>query len=238
MIGFAGPRGLLALEDRLGQAVAVAVLLQLAPELVDEQPPVREDQHAFRARRLDEARRPRSSCRTRWGGGSGSGGSRRGPRRPRRPPARRRPRAPPGSSGRSSSVSSSSSGDLLGVAVPPFSSSFWFAEISSVSMPGERVDLMAAQLGARGEGRGLVRQHALEAEHQRVANAPGRRGRLEALAPSPRARRRAPGGGRCRAREPPRDPRRDGGTAHPPRLRRGGRRRSAPRPPPIDTEIA
>ena len=136
-------------------------------------------------------------------------------RRPRAPPGRaagrrrsRRPRPGPRRRGRS-----------------PFSSSFWFAAISSVSMPGERVDLVAAQLGARGEARGLVRQHPLEAEHQRVADAPGRRGRLQAARPSPRARRRAPGGGRCRAREPPRDPRRDGGTAHPPRLRRGGRRR-------------
>ena len=38
------------------QPVAVAVLGQLAPELVDEQPAVGEDQHAFGARRLDEAR--------------------------------------------------------------------------------------------------------------------------------------------------------------------------------------
>ena len=42
-------------EDRVVEAAAVPVLGQLAPELVDEQAAVREDQHAFGAGGLDEA---------------------------------------------------------------------------------------------------------------------------------------------------------------------------------------
>ena len=43
--------------------------------------------------------------------------------------------------------------------------------------PGERVDLVAAELGAGGEPRRPVGQHALEAEHERVVHLPlGRRG--------------------------------------------------------------
>ena len=48
----------------------------------------------------------------------------------------------------------------------------WFDAISSVSMPGERVDLMPPQLGARGGRRRRRREHALEAEHEPVADAP------------------------------------------------------------------
>ena len=43
--------------------------------------------------------------------------------------------------------------------------------------PGERVHLVAAQLGARREVRRLLGQHALEAEHEREAHLP-LRGRL------------------------------------------------------------
>ena len=41
---------------------------------------------------------------------------------------------------------------------------------------GERVDLVAAQLGARGELRRALAEHALEAEHQGVAHLPVVRG--------------------------------------------------------------
>src|SRR5258708_35994796 len=47
---------LLARFDRRRQPVAVALGLQLAVELGDEQAAVREDEYAERARRLDEAR--------------------------------------------------------------------------------------------------------------------------------------------------------------------------------------
>ena len=47
-------RGLALLDDR-GQALAVALGRELAVELRDEQPAVREDQDAHRARRLDES---------------------------------------------------------------------------------------------------------------------------------------------------------------------------------------
>ena len=46
--------------------------------------------------------------------------------------------------------------------------------------PGERVHLVAAQLGARGEVRRLLREHALEPEHERVADLPLGRRRLTA----------------------------------------------------------
>ena len=62
MIGAGGRSAVCAVEDRVGEPVAVAVLGELAAELVDEQAAVREDQDAFGARRLDEARRRRSSC--------------------------------------------------------------------------------------------------------------------------------------------------------------------------------
>ena len=42
---------------------------------------------------------------------------------------------------------------------------------------GERVDLVAAQLGAGGEVRPLLGEHALEAEHQAVLDLPAGRGR-------------------------------------------------------------
>jgi hypothetical protein len=46
--------------------------------------------------------------------------------------------------------------------------------------PGERVDLMAAELGAGGEPRGMVVQHPLEAEHEGVTDLPFGRGRSAA----------------------------------------------------------
>ena len=41
---------------------------------------------------------------------------------------------------------------------------------------GQRVDLVAAQLGAGGEARRMLGDDALEAEHERVARLPLRRG--------------------------------------------------------------
>ena len=40
--------------------------------------------------------------------------------------------------------------------------------------PGERIHLVAAKLGSGGEVRRLLGEHALEAEHQRVAHLPFR----------------------------------------------------------------
>ena len=64
--------------------------------------------------------------------------------------------------------------------------------------PGERVDLVAAQLGARGEARRLLGQHPLEPEHQRVPHLPLGRRLGRGRRPSRRARPRA----RCRIAEP------------------------------------
>ena len=50
-------RGVLALQQRPADALRVAALAQLAEKLVDEVAAVGEDQHAARARRLDEAER-------------------------------------------------------------------------------------------------------------------------------------------------------------------------------------
>src|SRR5207247_7971513 len=52
-----GDLRLLALLDRVGEPLSVALGGQLAVELGDEQAAVRENQNAERARRLDEARR-------------------------------------------------------------------------------------------------------------------------------------------------------------------------------------
>ena len=68
MIGFDGRGAVWPVRIASGKRVAVAVVGQLAPELVDEQAAVREDQDAFGARGLDEA-----------GGGDRLAGSRRMP---------------------------------------------------------------------------------------------------------------------------------------------------------------
>ena len=44
---------------------------------------------------------------------------------------------------------------------------------------GERVDLVAPKLGARGGARGILGEHALEPEHEPVAHLPARRRLLE-----------------------------------------------------------
>ena len=122
---------LLAALDRRGDPVAVALRLQLAVELRDEQPAVREDQDAERACRLDET--------------GGRDRLARGGRMPEAVAPLRagillerelglaRPRRRRSSSSNSSSSSSSTSTSPLPL---PFSSACcWFAAISSVSIP-------------------------------------------------------------------------------------------------------
>ena len=158
------------------EPLAVAVLGQLAAELVDEQAAVREDQDAFGARGLDEA-------------GSGDRLAGRG----RVAEAVAAHRAGVGLDRQRLLDLLVRVGLCLGLELVlclvvlvggsswplpfPFSL-FWAAAISSVSMPGERVDLVAAQLRAGGEMRRPFGEDSLEAEQQRVAHLPlGRRRR-------------------------------------------------------------
>ena len=63
-------------------------------------------------------------------------------------------------------------------------------------MPGERVDLVAAQLGAGCEVRAFLGEHAFEPEHQAVLDFPVRRGRpTAALDLGQGVVERAPAGG-------------------------------------------
>ena len=166
----------LALLDDRGQPVAVALGGELAVELGDEQAPVGEDEDAHRAGRLDE---PRGGDRLAGRGrvpeaeaanGAGILSRRRllGEQllvddcRSPRPPPRRRPARP----GRSRSRCRSR---LLGLAL--------VGGDQLGEHPGERVHLMAAQLGSGREARRLLGQHALEAEHEREVHLP-LRGRL------------------------------------------------------------
>src|SRR5581483_4205972 len=158
--------------------LAVALLLQLAVELADEQPAVGEDQDADRPRRLDEA-----------GGGDRLPGCRRVAE------AVAADGAGVAALGRRVFLLGL---DLHGVAV--------FAVLAAVLVllvlvevvlrlvddrlrlalggrdqlrqhPGERVDLVPAQLGPGAQARRPVAEHPLEPEHQRVADLPlrGRR---------------------------------------------------------------
>ncbi len=80
----------------------------------------------------------------------------------------------------------------------------------------------------RGSGSARI---ALEAEQQSVAHLPLRGRSLARRRPSPRSRRRVRAGARCLPRAPARDPRRREGTARPPTLQRGQRRRLVGPPP-------
>ena len=82
---------------------------------------------------------------------------------------------------------------------------------------GERVNLVPSQLKSRGEVRRLLREHPLEAEHQRVANLPVRRRRLVAALDLGAARRRRRACERCWERAPAPVPRRRAGRLHRPR---------------------
>ena len=168
-------------QHRVVKAVAVALRRQVARELVHEQAPVREDEHAHGLRRLDEA-----------GGGDRLPGGR-GVAEAEAPDcARVVPRR-------------DGFGDLLfvrvlvragllevfllvvrallelhGVPVAVAVPVLRFVLVPGDQLgqhPGERVDLVAAQLRSRREPGRAVRQHALEAEHERVVHLPlGRRG--------------------------------------------------------------
>ncbi len=182
-------------------------------------------------------RTPRSSCRTRSGGGSGSGERRRG----------RRPRGSSSSDVVAFGVELQLVvglvvfvGRLVGVAVAVSVSVLRLLDGRDQlgEHPGERVHLMTAQLGAGGEAGRALGEHALEPEHQRVANLPLARRRRVAPPRSRRVRRRGRDGGPCPGRGRPRGPRPGGRTARLPRLLRGGHRPAWPTLPPTRSEIA
>ena len=168
-------RGLALLDDR-GQPVAVALGSELAVELGDEQAPVGEDEDAHRAGRLDEP-----------GGGDRLAG---------------RGRVPEPVAANSAGILSRRR--LLGeqLLVDDAEVRVLLLEVGRLDLavrapvavqrllglalvggdqlrehPGERVHLMAAQLGSGREVRRLLGQHALEAEHEREVHLP-LRGRL------------------------------------------------------------
>ena len=164
----------------VGEAVAVALGREVALELGDEQPAVREDQDAELARRLDEAGRGDRLARTRSDGGSGSGGPR---------PGRRR-----GSSGSSSLLVDEAGVEVvvgllvelgLGDGAVPAA----VRRCRCRSRPPRAASRRSARRacrrarrpgggGARSRRRfdGVLGQHALEPEHEPVAHLPaGRR---------------------------------------------------------------
>ena len=190
-------RRLLALQHGVGEAVAVALRGQVARELRDEEPTVREDEDAEPAGGLDEpcggdrlagsGRVPEAVATDRARVGAVDLGLGRrlldeARRRSRRPPPRR---ARPRRRRRSRSVAvlvrrALGRGDEL-------------REHS-----GERVHLVAAKLGAGRGARWILGQHPLEAEHEPVAHLPaGRRRRepraISSSAWSSAARRAVPG---------------------------------------------
>ena len=161
---------LAALLDRVGEALAVALGREVAAELVDEQPAVREDQDAELAGRLDEP-------------GSGDRLARRG-------------RVTEAIAPRGAGILADER--LVGLLVDeleilvllvvllldelrdaPVRASV--AVLLDVALgrrdqlgqhPGECVDLVAPQRCARGRRGRLGREHPLEAEHQAVAHLP------------------------------------------------------------------
>ena len=208
---------LLPFGDRGRHAVAVALGLQLAVELRDEQAAVREDQHAERARRLDEA-----GGRDRLAGG-GRVAEAVAALRARvllRRELRlgllvlRRPRA------RSSSSSSSSTSTTARRC----------RSRSARPAAGSRRSARSAFPRARRSGGGAAPCPTRAAAACRTGRARGRASGRSAPStaasgrarrrPSPRSRRRARGGGRFPRRARARRPRRGGGTARPPTSRR------------------
>jgi hypothetical protein len=162
-------------EDCVVEAAAVPVVGQLAPELVDEQAAVREDQDALGAGGLDEAR----------------GGDRlaRGGRVTEAVAADRTWVLRDRQRLRLDLLVLELryellllelfvllGGRLVTVAVPVLGSLLRRGDQLG-EHAGERVDLVAAELRAGGEVRRFLRQDALEAEEERVAHLPGR-GRL------------------------------------------------------------
>ncbi len=227
-------RGLLAAHDRVGEAIAVALLGEVAVELLHEEATVREDQHAERSRGLDEARgRDRLAGRRRVAEAEAPRRARIGPR------------------------VDVLVGVLVGLAleqaelvlrllldrVRDLDDRCVAVAVAVLGLAlvrvqelgehsGERVDLMPAELGlARGELRSCFDEHALEAEHQAVLDLPGVRGGAQPLADlGQRLVERLPAA-RCRARAPPARPRRCAGTLRPPSPGPCALLRRAPRPP-------
>ena len=168
-------RRAVAAGDLRRDPVAVALVLQLAVELRDEQAAVREDQDADRARRLDEA-----------------GGCNRLARRGRVPEAVAADGARVGCD-RQLVLLDHLAFDHLAVlsAVAVLVLLFLlevvlrFLDGLGLSLrgcdqlcehPRERVDLVPAELGARFQVRRALAQHPFEAEHQRVPDLPLGRG--------------------------------------------------------------
>ena len=227
-------RRLLATHDRVGETIAVALLGEVAVELLNEEAAVREDQHAERARGFDEARgRDRLAGRRRVAEAETA----------RR--TRIRPRV------------DVLVGVLVGLAleqaelvlrllldrlrdlddrcVPVAVAVLDLALVRVQELgehPRERVDLMSAELGLAGrELRARLDQHALEAEHQPVLDLPGVRRSAQAVPDLGSAPRRARACGRSPARAPPRRPRRCAGTLRPPSPGPCALLQRAPRPP-------
>jgi hypothetical protein len=160
----------LRVDDLRREARPIAFVGQLAPELVHEQAPVREDEHADRARGLDEA-------------GRGDRLARRGRM--------------------AEAIAADGAGvgaDVLRLldlafqqlvvlvfllddcrlrvavlAVPVFLGALVGGDQLG-EHPGQRVDLVAPQLGAGGEMRRLLAEDALEPEHEREPDLPLGRG--------------------------------------------------------------
>ncbi len=164
-------RQLLALLDRVDEPLAVALGRQLAVELGDEQAAVGEDQDTERARGLDEA----------GGGDRLARGSRVAeavaPARARIAAGRRL--------GQLELLQDPLEVDaevfllfvgldlLRGCAAVAVQLGLDLGRGDQLGQHSrERVDLVASELGARGEARRFLAQHPLEAEHQRVADLP------------------------------------------------------------------
>ena len=168
-------RRLLAGKDLGREPVAVALRGQLADELADEQPAVREDEDAGSAGRLDE-----TCCGDRLAGG----------RRVTEAVAAYRARVL--TDGLELFVCDLDLPVLVGIcrdvavvfvlAIRERLEAVRLLELALVGgderreHAGQRVHLVAAQLGARLQQRRLAREHALQAEHEREANAPLVRG--------------------------------------------------------------
>ena len=175
------------LLDRVAEPVAVPLGGQVALELLHEQPAVREDENAHRPRAFDE-----------------SGGGDRLPRRRRVAEAK----APLGAGVVVLGllvlvlvvVRPRLLGELfvLGLVVPvavPVLLALLVLRDELGEHPGQRVDLVAAELGPRREPRRAVVDDALEPEHERVAHLPlGRRGAQARLHLGERVVERTPPG--------------------------------------------
>ena len=176
------PRDLVPGEDHVGEALAVTVVGELAPELVDEQAAVGQDQHAFGACGLDEA-----GGRDRLAGG-GRVAEAVAPLCTRVLVGRRREVV-------GLAVVVELDGDVVlvlllfldellggdGAVGRPVAVAVLLLDRGDQlgEHPGERVHLVAAQLGAGGEARRLLGEDALEPEHERVAHLPLGRGGLQ-----------------------------------------------------------